>query len=139
MSSVTRPKWVSEVQMTSTLYRVAAGIAGDYCAGYVPAPYRLAGPVPHTLPLREKAIYIAVDAAGVIRYVGSVCRPRRTAIRERATEHLREWFKRRNWTTVYVVPLDAATPSTAVKQIEGRIGRRLEPTDNRRLPAPPSL
>lgn len=122
--------------MTNALYRVAAGIAGEHRAGYLPGPYRLAGPVPHNLPLRSKAIYIAVDSAGVVRYVGSVCRSRRTAIRERTMEHVREWFKRHNWTVVYVVPLDPSTPSNVVKQIEGRIGRRLTPSDNRRLPAP---
>lgn len=124
------------MQMTDALYLVAARIAGDHLAGYVPVPYRLAGPAPHTLPLRAKAVYIAVDATGVVRYVGSVCRPRRAAVRERTTEHVREWFKRRNWATVYVVPLHPTTPSSIVKDVEGRIGRRLEPTDNRRLPAP---
>jgi hypothetical protein len=124
------------MQMTEALYRVAAAIAGEYRAGYLPAPYRLAGPSPHALPQRAKAIYIAVDDAGVIRYVGSVCRSRRTAVRDRTTEHVREWFKRRNWTMVYVVPLDPSTQSTVVKEIEGRIGRRLKPLDNRRLPAP---
>jgi hypothetical protein len=117
--------------MTAALYRVAAAMAGEYRAGYLPAPYRLAGPVPHMLPLRPRAIYIAVDAGGVIRYVGSVCRPRRTAVCERAAEHVRKWFKQRNWTTVYVVPLAPTTPSAVVKQIEGRIGHRLKPVDNR--------
>jgi hypothetical protein len=130
-----KPRSLSDMQMNEGFYRVAASLAGHHLVGYLPKPYRIAGPAPHALPLRAKAIYVVVDAAGVIRYVGSVCRPRRTAIRERTAEHVTEWFKRQNWSTVYVLPLDPATPSVTVKQIEGRIGRRLQPLDNRRLPA----
>ena len=51
-------------------------------------------------------------------------------------EHVRHWFKERNWSKIYVVPLDPETPTAVVKAVEGRIGRRLKPVDNRRLPAP---
>jgi hypothetical protein len=122
--------------MTADLYRVAATIAGQHLGGFMPRPYRIVGPVPHVLPLRAKAVYIAVDGGGVVRYVGSVCRPRRAAVRERTSEHLRQWFKRRNWSGVYVVPLRPETDNATVKEIEGRVGRRLSPCDNRRLPAP---
>src|SRR5690349_17565181 len=107
--------------MSDELYTVAARIAGPHLAGCLPRPYRVAGPAPHALPRRSKAIYVAVDGAGVVRYVGSVCRPRRPAIKERTGEHLREWFKRRNWSSVYVVPLLTDTPLPTVKNIEGRI------------------
>jgi hypothetical protein len=122
--------------MTRELYDVAVAIASDWRGGYLPKPYRLTGQPPHVLPKRSKAVYIAVDGAGVIRYVGSVSRTRSTAVRERTSEHVRHWFKERNWSTMYVVPLDPETPSAVVKALEGRIGRRLKPTDNRRLPAP---
>lgn len=82
-------------------------------------------------------MYVAVDCVGIIRYVGSVCRTRPAAVRERTAEHVREWWKERHWTHLYVVPLAAETPSATVKMIEGRIGRRLKPADNRRLPASP--
>jgi hypothetical protein len=120
--------------MSYDLYRVAARIAGEHLAAYLPRPYRLAGPVPHRLPRRRKAIYIAVDGASVVRYVGSVCRSSRDAVKHRTGEHTRTWFKRRNWACVYVVPLRPDTEPAVVKQIEGRIGRRLRPSDNRRLP-----
>jgi hypothetical protein len=70
----------------------------------------------------------------VIRYVGSVCRSRGSAVRERLAEHVRVWFKECHWVYVYIVPLKNHTPSSDVKMIEGRIGRRLKPADNRRLP-----
>ena len=123
-------------RMTPELYAVAAALAGESRAGYLPRPYRVAGGAPHVVPVRAKAVYIAVDGAGVIRYVGSVSRSRPTAIRERLAEHLRQWFKQRNWSEVYVVPLFPNTAPNLVKGIEGRIGRRLKPTDNRRLPGP---
>ena len=69
--------------MTRELYDVAVAIASDWRGGYLPKPYRLTGQPPHVLPKRSKAVYIAVDGAGVIRYVGSVSRTRSTAVRER--------------------------------------------------------
>jgi hypothetical protein len=57
-------------------------------------------------------------------------------VRERTAEHVYEWFKRRSWTTLFVVPLDPSTPSQQVNKIERRIGRQLKPTDTRRLLAP---
>src|SRR4051794_3499187 len=120
--------------MSRELYDVAAAIAGTARAGYLPHPRRVAGPVPHTLPPQGKAVYIAVDGAGVIRYVGSVCRLRATGLSERATEHIRDWFKERHWVELYTVPLRPDTSPADVRSIEGRIGRRLKPVDNKRLP-----
>src|SRR5262245_10773166 len=118
------------IRMTRELYDVAAAIAGKARAGYLPDPRRVAGPAPHVLPESGKAVYIAVDGAGVIRYVGSVCRGRASAVRERKNEHVRDWFKERHWVEMYVVPLSEGTPAAEVKAIEGRIGRRLKPIDN---------
>src|SRR6266516_619141 len=120
--------------MSRELYDVAAAIAGTTRAGYLPDPRRVAEPVAHILPAHGKAIYIAVDGSGVIRYVGSVCRTQATAVLERKREHVRDWFKERHWVELYVLPLRADTVTAEVHAIEGRIGRRLRPVDNRRLP-----
>lgn len=62
-------------------------------------------------------------------------RRRPAAVRERASEDVREWFKERHWTHLYVVPLAPDTAPATVKAFEARIGRRLKPTDNWRLRA----
>jgi hypothetical protein len=120
--------------MSRELYAVASTLAAGARAGFLPDPFRVAGPAPHELPFGGKGVYIAVDVRGVVRYVGSVSRPRRNGVRERVVEHVRAWFKERHWTHIYVVPLSDETPATVVKMIEGRIGRRLRPLDNKRLP-----
>ena len=122
-------------RMTTALYRAACSLAGEHRSGFFPVPYRIAGAVPHRLPRTKRAVYIAVDDAGTVRYVGSVCRGGvRSAVTARLAEHVRDWWKERHWTHLYVVPLADTTPSATVKRIEGRIGRRLCPADNRRLP-----
>ena len=120
--------------MNRELYSAAASLAGESRAGYLPEPYRIAGADALPLPPHSKAVYVAVDGTGVVRYVGSVCRPRATGLRERIAEHVRLWWKERHWTHVWVIPLRDQTAPEDVKFIEGRIGRRLQPADTRRLP-----
>ncbi|WP_274031094.1 hypothetical protein [Streptomyces sp. MMBL 11-1] len=39
-----------------------------------------------------------------------------------------------DWTTVYVIPLDDATPIETVRRIEGRVGIAAGPMRNKALP-----
>jgi hypothetical protein len=120
--------------MSRSMYAVAAALAGEHLTEVFPEPFRIAGRDPHALPLVSRAVYVAVDATNAVRYVGSVSRTRATGFSDRTREHVRDWFKERDWVAVYVIPLAPNTPGVIVRSIEGRIGRRLCPCDNSRLP-----
>jgi hypothetical protein len=91
---------------------------------------------PHAeeLPQARSAVYIAVDAAGETLYVGSVARESLHSLRRRVEEHLRDQHKATTWAEVWVLPLHDRLSVETVRWAEGRVGRFLKPTDNRRLP-----
>ena len=95
-------------------------------------------PVPATVPfpLRfEAAVYVAVDAEDVCRYVGSVSRPD-GGLAARIAEHLDDPVKRQRWRQVWVLPLRPELTRSEVRRIEGVVGAHLGPTDSVRLPTP---
>ena len=59
---------------------------------------------------------------------------RRHKARGRVSAHLREPTKAERWRSLWIVRLLDHTPEVAARRAEGRIGERLKPTGNRRLP-----
>jgi hypothetical protein len=88
---------------------------------------------PQVLPAVSRAVYVAVDGVGTVRYVGSTSR-RGAALPQRFKEHLRHRQGAGEWTHVWVVELHEDTPLRTVRWVEGHIGALLGPTDNHRLP-----
>src|ERR1035441_6812306 len=81
-------------------------------------------------------VYIAESHDGHVDYVGSVCRADdTTGIMARVAAHHVAGDRARHWARLWVVVLADATPVTAVRRIEGRIGRVLSPRSNQRMPA----
>ena len=90
-------------------------------------------------PLAAAALYFALDARGRVRYAGSVCRSGDAmAVDARLKAHLQTRAGAAKWVLVYPLPLMPETPLPVVRELEGRIGRILNPPDNKRLPRSPS-
>lgn len=96
-------------------------------------PWPLPAIVPFPLST-QAAIYIACDAGGRCRYVGSVARHFGSGLRERVAEHLTDPRKRTVWHHVWVVPLQLATAESEVRRLEGVIASHLGPPDSWRNP-----
>ena len=96
-------------------------------------------PVPATVPFPlnpRAAVYMACDATGACRNVGSVARGPGSGLAARIAEHLADPRKRAAWDHVWMLPLHSDTPLGEVRRLEGVIGAHLGPLDNVRLPRP---
>lgn len=82
------------------------------------------------------AVYIAVDVAGRVCYVGSVRRESLSGLAGRMRGH-EATTRYRQWQGLYIVPLIDGTPLEVVRSVEGRVGRLLLPSGNFRLPRVP--
>jgi hypothetical protein len=79
-------------------------------------------------------VYVAVDDARVVRYVGSVNRAS-PALKSRLSAHLRcRPQRRQTWTGLGLVRLPDGLPHRKVLLCEGWVGRVLDPLENDRLP-----
>jgi len=85
------------------------------------------------IPDVSTAVYVAFDADGRVRYVGSIARAKPGLV-DRFREHLASRRQAQWWTYIWVIELLPDTPIATVRWLEGVVGRTLEPTDNRRLP-----
>jgi hypothetical protein len=122
------------LKLTPDLYWVACTLAGDWRRGYLPHGVNLLSAEPR-LPHLRKAVYVVTDRAGRVAYVGKVCRPEDiAAVESRLREHVEQLEKAMTWAMLYVVPLKSETPDVVVEYIEGLIGERLKPYQNKRLP-----
>lgn len=120
-------------RLPADAYSIVACYAGDRLAEATPDPYPAAA---SALPDASHAVYICVDADGVVDYVGSVARSDDGGLRARFAEHLRTKPRARYWTAIHVVALSPDTATVDVRTIEGRIGSHLQPAGNHRLPRP---
>ena len=122
------------MRMTKAVYFECWSEAGEWAGPFVELG------VPIALVLQRKrwaavstAVYLAADDVGDIVYVGSVKRVGLSGLSDRMKGH--GTFRRfSDWESLYIVPLLTGTPELAVRGIEGRIGRRLNPAGNLRLP-----
>jgi hypothetical protein len=122
------------VVFTEELYWVACTLAGDARRGYQPRGVNLLT-AEHVFPRLRKAVYFVVDRSGNIAYVGKVCRPGDiAAVESRIAEHVEDVTKASTWSRLYVIPLKVDTPNDVVEYVEGLVGERLEPNQNKRLP-----
>ncbi len=105
-----------------------AAYAGDQLHRDGPSgPY----PCAADIPVRpRKAVYVVCAWSGRILYVGSTI----VGVHRRIAQHLRGVNRTLDWTTVYVIPLDDATPIETVRRIEGRVGIAAGPMRNKALP-----
>jgi hypothetical protein len=99
----------------------------------------LGEPVRQSLEVRDAcrlrhvaAVYVATNIWGEVIYVGSARRAR--GVGSRIREHLRLGRKTGAWRMIWVIPLRAAATMEDVREVEARIGMRLLPTGNDRLP-----
>jgi hypothetical protein len=122
------------VKFSDDLYWVSCTLAGGARRGYEPRGVNLRTAEPK-FPQVTKAVYFVVDGAGYVAYVGKVCRAGDVrAIESRLKEHVGEAVKASTWARLYVVPLQSSTANVVVEYVEGLVGERLEPYQNKRLP-----
>jgi hypothetical protein len=115
--------------VTGDDYRSLWILAGAWRDKADPTPYLLTHGA-RGLPERGPAIYLAEATDGSIDYVGSTV----SGARGRIRAHLHELPKARSWRAIWLIPLAEGCPEATVRRLEGRIGRRLAPPGNRRLP-----
>jgi hypothetical protein len=84
--------------------------------------------VPVDLPPARNAIYIACTEQ-IVRYVGSTTR----SVQARVREHVR-LRERARWEELWVITLVDAISPYGVRLAEERVGKLLDPDDNRRPP-----
>ncbi|MGA5493117.1 hypothetical protein ACPCSP_01950 [Streptomyces cinereoruber] len=90
---------------------------------------------PDSLPEVSCAVYVAVDDAGVVCYVGSVYRPQDAqGLSSHISEYLRDLTKAQRWQGLYVLPLCATTAELEVRRIAGDIAGWLIPYGRTRWP-----
>jgi hypothetical protein len=83
------------------------------------------------------AVYVICNDERTVRYVGSVDRTK-PALAARLRAHLAETSEaRQQWTRVGLIRLPDGLTEPAVRRCEGRVGRALDPSDNKRLPSVP--
>jgi hypothetical protein len=112
---------------------------------YNPLGVEMGSVLPIIVPLEEilsgmtygeitSCVYVAVNDARVVRYVGSVDRTS-PALKYRLSAHLRQRAQlRQTWTGLGLVRLPTGLPHKKVLSCEGWVGRVLDPLDNERLP-----
>lgn len=122
------------MRVTESLYHACYAYLGEHRAEPLPEPYELVGACAERLPQPTSCVYVVGDADGEALYVGSIHRAHPSALQARLREHLSERRKARTWRRVWVLPVRSGTPRAVVRALEGRVGRRLAPTDQRRLP-----
>ena len=116
--------------MNRDLYAAAWGSVASAAAGPVPRAFPISRGLPDTLPKPPNAIYIACNRDGEVVYVGSSIRTARRRLRE----HVRDRHRGGTWDSVWVIPLRDDLRESRVRIAEGRVGRLLKPTENKRLP-----
>jgi hypothetical protein len=109
-------------------YAAAWHAAGRSSAPPRPRPYHLTRGIPTDLPAGLNAIYV-VCVNGTVRYVGSTTR----GVGARLREHVRQRSSAR-WEELWVIPLAESTTRYGVLLAEERVGRILNPDENRRPP-----
>ena len=82
----------------------------------------------------RRAVYIVIDAAGEVAYVGSVDRVSQGGLCRRMFEHMSDPDKT-HWARVMILPINPEMVDVDVLRLEGLVGRRLRPYGNQRLPA----
>jgi hypothetical protein len=115
--------------MNGELYRRARVLAGQWAGEPDAAPHNLAEGA-SAVPGNGPVVYIVGDLMNRVAYVGSSM----TGAAGRLRAHLAQPAKRRMWRSVWLIPLSAHTPESEVRRVEGRVGVRLHPTGNKRLP-----
>jgi hypothetical protein len=121
-------------RFNAATYNELVQLAGEWADGSHPWRKNLLADGSVPVPASRNAIYVICRRDGDVSYVGSVSRAVRGAAVCRVGDHLRSSSRVRTWASVWFVPLKPDTPMTEVRRIEGRIGRYLLPSDNRRLP-----
>jgi hypothetical protein len=116
--------------MSPERYNAAWGLVDRLASAPQPRPFPVSRGIPETLPVAKNAIYVAVDEGGAVRYVGKSERSASVRLRE----HARDPDRAAAWGSIWVIPLRDDLTRRQVEIAEGRIGRYLRPTDNRRLP-----
>jgi hypothetical protein len=114
-------------------YRTVCDYAGRRLARAHPWPVPARVPFPLN---PQAAVYMACDASGACRNVGSVSRGPGSGLATRIAEHLGDPRKRAVWDHIWVLALHPDTPLAEVRRLEGVIGAHLGPVDNVRLPRP---
>jgi hypothetical protein len=128
--------------LTPRGYLDAVALCTRYIKRLHPSPYPAS---PDALPDAASAVYIATDAHGIVRYVGSTKRASTThtvsarpvsALRARLAEHLRHRQLAYRWAQLWVIELQDDLPIGTVRWVEGHVARALGPKDNARIPRP---
>jgi hypothetical protein len=109
-------------------YVAAWRAAGRFTAPPHPRAHLLTRGVPVDLPPARNAIYIACTEQ-IVRYVGSTTR----SVQARVREHVR-LRERARWEELWVITLVDAISPYGVRLAEERVGKLLDPDDNRRPP-----
>ncbi len=109
-------------------YVAAWRAAGRFTAPPYPRAHLLTRGIPINLPRARNAIYIACTEE-IVRYVGSTTR----GVQARVREHVR-CRERARWEALWVIPLVDTVSRYGVLLAEERVGKLLEPHDNRRPP-----
>lgn len=108
----------------------AARAAGRYLAG---EPFRvpLDTAAASRVPMVGCAIYLAVDARGVVDYIGKVDRRGSSGVATRLAEHLRQSRRKRQvWRWLWVVPLTAEITAVEIAALERSLIRAFRPLGN---------
>ncbi|MFF0397417.1 hypothetical protein ACFYSJ_16910 [Streptomyces sp. NPDC005248] len=118
--------------MKSVTYMALADLCGPDLLRALPDEL---APSPEAMPDASCAVYIAVDAAGDVCYVGSVCRPGNSrGLASHVSEYLHDLTKTDKWRGVYALPLRPETSEPEVRRIGGDIAGWLLPYDRERWP-----
>lgn len=116
------------VRMGPGMYTAAWRAAGRAAAPPHARAYRLTRGIPIDLPAARNAVYVAC-VQDVVRYVGSTTRTVATRVREHV--RLRD---RAAWEELWVISLLDGVSPYGVVLAEERVGKLLQPDDNRRPP-----
>lgn len=111
------------VAMTEARYRHLASLAGSWLL----EPRAVAYAVSEDSGGEERAVYIAVNDAGLCCYAGQ-SRPRpdgRSSAHRRMRAHLREPVKAAEWSQYWVLPLRHDTPGPVIDELEDAVCARL--------------
>jgi hypothetical protein len=144
---VTRPAISLNTARAEQIHNVLSGLlpAIGRPHAHNPLGVEMGSVLPIIVPLEEilngttygevtSGVYVTVDEAQVVRYVGSVDRSS-PALKSRLSAHLRRRPQlRQTWTGLGLVRLPDGLPHRQVMLCEGWVGRVLDPRDNDRLP-----
>lgn len=122
-------KWTGTTSINERSYLHLARLAGSWLSELRASPEILGKSPSWSNPLGDeaRAVYIVVNRYGKCCYVGQT-RPTSRAENVAAIrlgQHMSEPSKQENWTSYWLIPLRADTPSTFVDLLEKRIALRL--------------